>query len=154
MQALDWITTYIINLEVSCKDLQIFYDLFWNEKDFFTFIRVYFFVQHHIYRPGQSQSWYSGRSTFTVSHIFFESSSHPLSNYPLTTHTDPPNPHRTHPTLHFLRSTLYSMQAISFLKAHNAHYPLTQWPFTHLYTTTVWAHLTGDSVTFWVLFNI
>ena len=68
-----------------------------------------------------------------ANHTICESSWHPLStltHWPLT-HIDPPNSHWTQPNwqfYHFL--TLSTIQIISFLKAHNTHYPVSTEPMT------------------------
>ena len=76
----------------------------------------------------------------------------PTSNSPMR----PTKP--THNPLNLTLSPLHVLHYTNhiFLKAHNPHYQLTQWPFTHSYATScmsynVWAHLTWESLTFWVL---
>ena len=60
------------------------------------------------------------------------------------THTDPPDPPRTHltwPFLHFM--TFYTIQTKYFLKPHDTQYPLTHWPLTHhTHRPTKATHLT------------
>ena len=63
----------------------------------------------------------------------------PTKLWPLTTYPSSTQTHQTHPIwpfLHFM--TFFTVQTMSFIKPHDAQYPLTQWPLTHL---AIWAHL-------------
>ena len=134
MQALDWITTYIINLEVSCKDLQIFYDLFWIEKDFLH-LSEYIFLCSTTYIAQVSLSLGTLGGQPLRSAIYFlkvHRTHYPITHWPLTqthqTHTEPTQPY----IFSAPRCTLYKPYLFWKLTT-----PTTHWPNDHLPTCTL-----------------